>query len=314
MTEQRVKQLERRVAQMSRLRDYIGDVVAEGVQNLKLRPLPERPKRRPRKHRPYEAVLTLADLQTGKVTASYDSDTAYDRVQQLAEPIINICDRFEIEKLHVWLLGDLVEGSTIFPAQAWSVDSPARKQATETVPQAIYDLIMRLVGKFRVISVREVAGNHGRAGHPRNGVPDRDNWDSTAAIVLYHMLTEARREGRVRMTLNDEWFFHETVCGVGCLGFHGHQLNSISSGTVQKRLLGWATDSSIPDWKYAFCGHWHQPQVIGVNDRYLYVSGSLDSDDKYAQEKLSATCDPMQRLFIFHPRGGLVADSMIRVQ
>lgn len=308
-----IRQLERRIERLSSIRDHIGEVLEQNLDRIKLRPLPKRPGRAQRKHREYEAVLTIADLQWGKVTDSYDSDVAYDRLMQLIDPVVSIADRFAVNKLHVWLLGDLVEGSVIYPAQSWSVDSPAFEQAMFGVSQGIYDLLVRLMERFRVIEVSEVAGNHGRAGSTKAGVPVRDNWDSVAAAAVYLMLKQARAEGRVRMQLNDKWYEHREVCKNGCLLFHGHQLRSLASSTVQKRLLGWATDHNIPDWRYAFCGHWHNPSVFSINDRYLYVSGSLDSDDKYAQESLSLTGEPLQRMYIFHERGGMVSSSMLRV-
>jgi hypothetical protein len=181
-------------------------------------------------------------------------------------------------------------------------------------PQACYDLLTDLMGTFKVIEVFETPGNHGRVAPKNSSGPEKDNWDAVAARSLYMLLGEARRRGRVRFELNDTWWWHKEICGSPCFFLHGNQFQSLNLTSLSKRLLGWQTSGAIPPWKYGFCGHWHVPQRFSVNDCYLWVSGSLDSDDGYALEKLSSSAEPSQGMFIFHPEKGMVAEHIIRVE
>lgn len=62
----------------------------------------------------------------------------------------------------------------------------------------------------------------------------------------------------------------------------------------------------MPYFDAAFCGHWHQAARIPFNQRMLYVNGTTESYNTWAQENLKAQGYPSQTLLFVDPEQGRV--------
>lgn len=305
--------LENRIRKLSSIHELVREIAVEEFSKIKHRRSPAKPRKRARGGK-YEAILVLSDFQAGKKTASYDSDVFRRRLASLASPTRDLAELWGIETLHVFCLGDLVEGSVIYPGQAWHLDSPAFIQACRTVPEAIYNLIHDLLPSFRKVTVTDVPGNHGRAGPNRAGIPERDNFDSVAIAVLEALLKPEIDAKRIdfRACEDPNWWNHREVLGHGCLLVHGNQL-SPTTHKLKQAMLGWHAAPEIPDFRFLLLGHWHQRTIVSVNGLEARISPSLDSDCQFAMEKLQATSEPAQMLYVMHRKHGIVGEHELKV-
>jgi DNA polymerase II small subunit/DNA polymerase delta subunit B len=117
--------------------------------------------------KPEVAVLHLSDWQVGKKTASYDSDVAEARIQQLSkkfEHMVQI-ERADHPVNECWLLygGDHVEGVNIFPGQQYEIDSTLFEQHARA-SRMLVNLTRHACAGFEKVHVVTEDGNHGRIG------------------------------------------------------------------------------------------------------------------------------------------------------
>jgi len=67
------------------------------------------------------AVLVISDLHIGKKTADFNITVARRRLNKLAEKVCRIKEQlgngYELDNIHVWMLGDTIDGDGIYPGQ-----------------------------------------------------------------------------------------------------------------------------------------------------------------------------------------------------
>ncbi len=276
---------------------------------------PPKPKREPRTRGDEVALLHCSDWQTGKQTESFNTDVAALRVKDIGERTIKMAgiERADhpVRSCHVLLGGDMLEGVTVFPGQAWEVDSTLFSQVFATV-EMIVGLLLRLLEEFESVDVWEEAGNHGRLGR-KGDFPSQDNAD---AIV--YRITQDRLKGADRLAWHPSQGWHSIV-EIGeyrALLVHGDEVKSFGGQTpafgITRKVNAWATGVVAP-FTDCYMGHWHQPLVLPIahGRGRTFVNPSLESDNVYAQEFVAATGQPGQRLNFVDPKRGRVTTERI---
>jgi hypothetical protein len=269
------------------------------------------------------AILHLSDIQLGKITRTYNSTVADERVQMAMRKTIQITDMRRnnamIRELHVYLGGDMVEGEDIFPHQAHLIDSPLFDQACINGPSIFTRAILTAMAHFEVVKVFCVYGNHGRNGGKHTRSHPKTNWDR----VFYHTLrttllgTEAhpRKEmGRLEFFESDEFWLVDRVFAWGNLIVHGHQITGGFAGFpwygTAKKAWGWI-DSIEEPWDNLYFGHFHTPAFATLGGRVFYANGTTESDNEFAKETLAACGVPSQRLQFMNADHGVISDDML---
>jgi DNA repair exonuclease SbcCD nuclease subunit len=100
---------------------------------------------------------------------------------------------------------------------------------------------------------------------------------------------------------------------------HGDQFNTISSmGALKNKIYGWKvgaiTKTAVEEDGFVikehfddvFSGHFHTPSKFTFNTVQLRISGSPESTNTYAIERLGAVGRPSQPLLFVHPEKGIV--------
>jgi hypothetical protein len=272
------------------------------------------------------AVAHISDTQIGKITATYDSEIAHNR---LLEYIITAKDIIElrrshakIDELHIYFGGDMVEGELIFPAQAHSIDQSVFEQAVKTAPSILANVVLEALDTVRKVKVICVPGNHGRPASRKAGSHPKTNWDS----VCYHITEllvlgpEGRRnrhiESRCEFVIPDNWYAIDRVFGVGNLIVHGHEIRGGFGGFpfygVGKKMAGWI-DAIPEDWTNLYFGHFHQYYSGEINRHNWFCNGSAESDNDYARQELASAGMPKQRLQFFNEDHGMISDNPIHL-
>lgn len=282
------------------------------------------------------AVLLVSDQQRGKETPSYSSEVCDERMGRLAEKVRRITDLHRgagrpVRGVHRWLLGDVVEGEEIFPGQAHRIDASLYRQIVDGAGM-VARLDRALLEDFDWLHSEEVDGNHGRLGRPGQYHPE-----SNADLLLYAMLREIHRNtdaderityGQIGWEGERNWYRMVDVGRFRAMLFHGDQIRGGYGGIpwygFSKAILSWAAGAiegadrgeelerleanpgAMPYFDAAVCGHWHQAARLPFNQRFLYVNGSTESYNTWAQENLKMQSYPSQTLLFVDPRRGRV--------
>lgn len=261
------------------------------------------------------AVVHLSDLQIGKVSESYNTQVAIERVHTVISKVRRITEiqraDHPVPKCVVLFGGDMVEGNGIFPGQVHEVDSTSYAQLFAAT-RLMSEVVLSLLEDFDEVEVYAVPGNHGRIG--RKGDEAREtNLDNIA-----YGFAQQQLENQPRCTWHEtgHWYQHVQIGNYSALLVHGDQVKGFS-GTpafaIARKCTAWSSGAIPVDFHDVFIGHYHQNLVITLpNGGNVRMVPSTESGSQYASEFMAAKGRPGQRLVFVHPENGIVtADYMI---
>jgi hypothetical protein len=258
----------------------------------------------PRKGKAEHVLIHPTDWQLGKKTAGYDIDTCSRRMEQFTEKVIELT---ELQRTHhpvrectIMFGGDMVEGISIFPGQAWEVEAHLFQQLFETV--RIEEMIVRtLANVFEKVHVVCEYGNHGRLGR-KGELPANDNIDA----ISYKIASERTKDLKnVTWQMSPDWYQIVTIGNYKALLVHGDEIKSFGGNTpafgILRKCNAWAT-GVVPEFHDVYMGHFHSPMTLTMaNGGRIFVTGSPESDSVYAAEFIAAKGKPSQRLHFIDP-------------
>ena len=260
-----------------------------------------------------EAWLCLSDWQVGKVTETYNSQVATRRVHQLTNQVADLIQKEKPKILHIILQGDMVEGEAIFAGQPFEIDDDLWTQSVKTVPKLLTHVITKLSPLVSKIKVACVHGNHGRSGFKGGGHSRKTNWD----LVSYNtakLMCQIAGVKNMSWEISETWFVKQKVAGNGILCVHGDQIgggNPFNVNAIFKKAMGWT--HNIEDWKFLSVGHHHTHASGELNkDMYFFLSGSPESGNEFAREKLAQGGLALQRLCFFNSKG-LISEHLLKL-
>jgi len=215
----------------------------------------------------------LGDLHFGDLveaddgTILYDMDQARDAVATYAEQLLKIrrmqSELVDFDDCYLFLLGDIATGEAIYEGQHHDIEAHLGDQVTAAV-QSLYDLIVTLADAFATVQVRAVLGNHGttRASASRGANTD---------LIVYRWLDDALRRDSVDcVDMEIAEATHHLDTTVRDWDVH------VRHGQDGQRHVD-KTAASGRDWRgwreahgfdLALRGHWHDPSVDYVLNRY----------------------------------------------
>jgi hypothetical protein len=307
-----LKELEKLKSSKADLATAVFEAAKDGIAALDFPPIAP-PKKDERVKDEEIAVAVLADWQLAKVTPSYSSEICEKRIEEYAEKVIRLTNiqraDHPVRKLHIWALGDIVEGELIFPGQSHLVDSSLYRQVTIDGPRILGNFLRRMLQEFESVHFCGVIGNHGALG----GRARRDyDPETNADRMLYRIIQQIfSHEDRLTFDIPDgpaerNWYTIDKIGDYKTLLFHGDQIRSFGSQYgFMKKVLGWKSGAIEDDFDDAYMGHYHQPTLMTLNTVTLRVSGSPESYNTYAIESLAAVGFPSQPLHFVHPENGI---------
>lgn len=268
---------------------------------------------------PETAVAVFADWQLGKVTPTYNSDVLANRIETYTDKLIEITQiqraHHPVDTLHVWLLGDIVEGEEIFPGQSHLIDSGLYRQVGVNGPEIISTFLRRALENFKHVHVTGIIGNHGAVG----GRARKQHDPETNMDRLLYKIVELifKNEPRISFNIPDgkgerNWYAVDNIGNYSSLLIHGDQMPAPTSYYgYYKKVMGWK-DGAIPEhFDDVFMGHYHQQYKMTIGSGLLRISGSPESHNTYAQEYFSSMSRPCQHLMFVHPENGVTSEYSI---
>ena len=257
-----------------------------------------------RKGKAEHALIHPTDWQLGKRTAGYGIEKCSQRMEQFTQKVMELT---ELQRTHhpvrectIMFGGDMVEGITIFPGQAWEVEAHLFEQLFETV--RIEEMIVRtLAAFFEKVHVVCEYGNHGRLGR-KGELPANDNIDAISYKIASERTSDLKN---VTWQMSPDWYQIVEIGNYRALLVHGDEIKSFGGNTpafgILRKCNAWAT-GVVPDFQDVYMGHFHTPMALTMsNGGRIFVTGSPESDSVYAAEFVAAKGRPSQRLHFVDP-------------
>ena len=251
------------------------------------------------------ALVHTTDWQTGKRTEDYASEVTAARIGKLADKVrsLTAIQRADhpVKECVILLGGDMLEGVSIFPGQAFEIDSTLYEQLFAAA-RIIESFVASMLADFERVTVWDIHGNHGRIGR-KGDIPATDNLDR----ICYRIVAD-RMAAESRLTWNHASTWHQIV-EVGkyrALLVHGDQIKSFGGYGAVRKMSAWKA-GVLPPFRDSYVGHFHTHQDLNLaGGGMVYMTGSPESANEYAREFIAATGTPSQRLHFIDPRRGRV--------
>ncbi len=257
------------------------------------------------------ALWHLTDFQGGKVTDTYNRKVMRARVENYVEKARQITEiqRADHPVKHgvVLFTGDMVEGITVFPGQVWELDGTLFEQMFDVADLLIW-VIKQALSIYETVQVVAEYGNHGRLGRKGDGIKPSDNVDRMVYQMAKDRLADEPR--LVDFQTSGDWYQHFTVGNYRAMAIHGDEIKSFGGNIpaygILRKANQWAA-GVLPEFRDLYIGHYHQSMQLQLaNGGSVFMTGSPESDNVYAQEFVAATGDPSQRLHFIDPDKGRV--------
>jgi len=219
----------------------------------------------------------LSDLHFGDLveaddgTVLYDMEQAREAVRTYGEQVLKIAEMqselVDFDDAYLFLLGDNATGMSIYEGQHRDIEAHLADQVTASV-ESLYELAVTLAGRFETLQIRAILGNHGndRASSARGANTD---------LLVYRWLDDAlRRDGVDNVNVEIAESTHHMNTAVRDWRFH------LRHGQDGQKHVD-KTAASGRDWRgwreahqfdVALRGHWHDPSVDYVLNRYPVIT------------------------------------------
>lgn len=299
--------LRREIKKVAR-RDWMSEVISDRHYNLaQPDPIVIDPDISDEDGREHICVL-LSDLHFGSIThgqflgweTEFDKDIFETQFEELTRKTgLLLRERAslkKIAKIHVFLLGDIIDGEAIFPGHAHEVDVSVIDQILMSA--GYISSFVNEISRFGEVEVSCVIGNHGRISKE---APVGDNWE----VLLYKLIQKDLKDNeKVTMDVQRAYFRNVDVAGYKFLLVHGHQLRSTNNTSVERMVGRYSAMLGRPD---VMCmGHHHTLNVRDVNQTEVIMNPAFVTSSNFAMGKLGLLSQPAQLVLGVNEDDGVV--------
>lgn len=267
-------------------------------------------------YKPQSLVVLFSDAQIGEKVdleetqlGEYNIEIFKKRVENYYDSIMSITDRHRkttpINDLHIFMLGDIVEGSQIYRGQGSRITDNLMDQFFKG-KDIVSRFVSEISGNFEKVNISCVAGNHGRVGR-KDEERFYVNWDY---MMYKYMADTMKNHKNLEWNIPKSWWTISKVQNSKFYLTHGDDLvrymgipwysmeRMDNRGTKMLQLIG-------EDYNHLVMGHHHQAVMWDGGPGERIVNGSFSSANYYAAKKLHLMTKPKQIIFGVHPDKGI---------
>lgn len=250
------------------------------------------------------AVLLMSDIHAGKTVFDdvgnvlYDKNICVYRISLLKERVLKLLKQYvggnsRIDEFYLLLIGDLVDGSGIYPQQGLHQDLTNFHDQIALVVAGVWDLICAIRKEFKIkVHVRAVAGNHGRQ---ERYAPAENNFDYLVYQMLKLFAYEHDKNVDVIYSTTAPYLNFE-IKGVKMHIRHQAPAQG-ETPTGAKKFLGW---QMMHDFDCICYGHLHHGMIGCSQYADVIMNPSPVGVDDLA-ERMAVRSIPAQILFGIDP-------------
>lgn len=285
-------QLQRRHARA----DHLVDTIKEAVRNEDcLIEFAEKDLRRTTTV-PTEAALLLSDWHKGQTSSNnwnvYNDVIFKKRIQNLVADTIKYCELNQVDKLHVFVLGDLINGLIHVSTRISNEENVIAQ--TVQVAKVLKQVLNELSQHFDVYCYFS-RGNHDRVTANKKESLDDESFFDLLQYIVDEAVSKDHPTLHIMQNEVDPEIIRTEIAGHICYGVHGHK---DKPQKVAEKLSTFMHE--IPD--FIFEGHFHSAAEHEVNGIEVIVNSSLCGTDSYAVS-LRRNSRPSQKLIIINDLG-----------
>ena len=256
-----------------------------------------------------EAVLVCSDWHYGQVTDNiwnrYDTEICLQRVSKLFNKVCNALNNHDVKKLHIVLLGDLINGA-IHTGSRVAAEENTCEQLMH-VSEILANFINALSPRVYEINVYSTYGNHARTIQNKNDSIHSDNMER---IIPFWLKQRLQNNHKVHIIDSEFYeFIYFDVCGHNIVCTHGDLDRFKDIGVTVNSLFSKKYGKTID---YTFSGDKHHLEAFEQFGIESALVGSLCGTDEYANNKRLYS-NPMQTLCIFTPEDGKLCTYNIKL-
>lgn len=259
------------------------------------------------KNNPYrEGVALFSDWHTGLFVQNYwnsfNVEELLRRVRRLTVKIIEYGTLNQIRVLHLFLLGDLINGLIHVTTRINNTEDVIRQ--TQITAEIIAEMTKEFANNFEQIKLYTVRGNHDRVSARKEEEIAKESFVDFIPWYLKARLSHINNVEIVENKYDDEIIVTE-VCGYKVAGVHGHR-DRVNDVVPNLTLM---TREFID---YVVMGHIHHNFSTETHGIEVIVNPSLSGVDDYAKE-IRKTSKPSQKFLIFDKEESLLNTYSIRL-
>lgn len=275
--------------------EHLQEQIEKAVKETAAAPVQHK-KRRPQNGSGKEGALLLSDWHVGMQTANmvniYNEAVFEKRIHELLDRVIQYGHEQNISTLHLFALGDLVNG-LIHVTTRINNEENVIKQSMK-VAETMAMMVSTLSEEFPEVKVYFSRGNHDRVtANKKESICS----ESFSDIIWWYL--KARMEGLENINLIDNEVDDEIImadiCGNKIFAVHGHK-DKVNTCIPNLSLLL----KTFPD--YVFMGHYHSNAESEINGAEVIVNSSLCGTDDFAVS-LRRSSHPAQKFIVFDKKG-----------
>lgn len=252
-----------------------------------------------------EAVLLFSDPHFGEVVNKeemcgineYDMTVAAKRVQYMVDRTLQDLSRFDVRKLHVFLLGDFTSGN--IHDELLKTNEPEIVDCMFLGANIVSQALNELSSKYE-LNVVGVPGNHGRLTKRKQFKQAYANWD----YILYKTVEmQLQNNDRIKCSFNHSIFRIVDVCGQRFLLLHGDNIKSwmgvpwYGIDKTVKKLMEILQAQNKKQFDHLCLAHFHSGGVIDRSSGNIIINPSMIGGNEYSLGALFSVTDPKQLLF-----------------
>lgn len=238
-----------------------------------------------------EAILQISDWHFGIEVDNYwnkfNPDICKQRVANLKSEVIETLDKFEIKKLHIVNLSDLIAGR-IHASIRYESRCDVITQ-TINVAEILAEFMIDICNFGIDIEYYDCLDNHSRLEPIK---ADSLDLESLARVIPWYLKTRLEKYSKININANtyDEDIIDFYVLGYRVGGVHGHK-------DKPNKVVEGLTLMTKEHFDLILTAHYHHFSCDEKNETLVISNGSLMGTDNYAKN-LRLCSQPSQNLII----------------
>lgn len=271
-------------------KESLEEILEEKLDKLKMQPRMINDNYKNRISSGKSAIAMFSDwhygIEVDNFLNKFNPDVCRERVNLLTDKIIEYCQLNNIDRLHVFIMGDIISSENYNVIRLQNRENLIDQiiNASELLTEAI----IKLSKYIPYVLVGVCTGNHCRSQN-KGDATNRDNYIHLIKKYLELGLKNISNISFIENSYDDE-IINAEINGLSVIATHGDKLAK-SNGSYKL--------SAILDKKIdLLClGHWHESRMETNHRTIVHINGSLVSSDEYSRN-LNLYAYPTQKLLI----------------